>query len=157
MKHKKTQETVGNCQNMDPLWARKSQSTVHPKNVRKRDIFHDALFITSPLRFVDVFGRTSFPKRTQKRHFPDPRSHSKGPNHALEKRSPPAKHPVCKRQGNKSRRKKKGGVEAVSISSRQQEIQGWPHSISDIELETEVQIRFLATAITCSSCASVSG
>ena len=56
----------------------------------------------------------------------------------------------------KSGRKKKG-VKAVSISTRQQEVQGWPHSISDIELGTEVQSRFLSTAITCSSCESVSG
>ena len=38
---------------------------------------------------------------------------------------------------------KKGGVKAVSIRTRQQEVQGWPHSVSDIELETEVQIQFL--------------
>ena len=47
---------------------------------------------------------------------------------------------VVRNEVTKSGEKKKGGVEAVSISTRQQEFQGWPHSISDIELETKVKI-----------------
>ena len=46
----------------------------------------------------------------------------------------------CKSKVRTAKSDNKEGVKAVS--TRQQEVHGWPHSISDIELETVVQIQF---------------